>query len=216
MLSLQNRLALAVRSKKFRHKALAIVFAGADAAGKGGAIRRVTRAIDARQFNIMPVAAPNAAELARPYLWRFWRNVPGHGRVAIFDRSWYGRVLVERVEKLVTRPTWVRAYDEINDFEQQLYQHNVIVLKFWLSITPDEQLRRFREREHSPFKQFKITPEDWRNRSKAKAYDVAAKDMLMHTNMPCAPWHVISANDKRHARVEVLKQIVLALEYAQA
>ncbi len=215
MLNLQNRLALAVRNKKFKSKALAIVFEGADAAGKGGAIRRVTHAIDARQFNIMPVAAPKDSELARPYLWRFWRHVPGRGRVAIFDRSWYGRVLVERVEKLVTRATWIRAYEEINDFEQQLSQHNIIVLKFWLSITPDEQLKRFKEREHSPYKQFKITAEDWRNRRKTKAYSVAAKDMFTHTNMPCAPWHVISANDKRHARVEVLKQIVLALEHDQ-
>lgn len=215
ILQWQNRLALAVRNKKFRKKALAIVFEGADAAGKGGAIRRITRAIDARQFSIMPVAAPKPSELARPYLWRFWSKIPSLGRVAIFDRSWYGRVLVERVEKLITRATWVRAYEEINDFEQQLNQHNIIVVKFWLSITPDEQLKRFREREHSPFKQFKITSEDWRNRRKGKAYGLAAKEMLMQTDMPCAPWHVISANDKRHARVEVLKQIVLALEHDQ-
>jgi len=215
ILALQNRLAVAVRSKPFRKKAIAIVFEGADAAGKGGAIRRVTHAIDARQFNIMPVAAPTATELSRPYLWRFWRNVPSHGRVSIFDRSWYGRVLVERVEKIVNRPTWFRAYEEINDFEQQLSLHGIIVVKFLLSITPEEQLRRFREREHSPFKQFKITTEDWRNRRKRKAYDSAASDMLMHTSTPHAPWHVISANDKRHARVEVLKHIVQAIEHAQ-
>lgn len=208
----QNRLAVAVRQKKFNKQALAIVFEGPDAAGKGGAIRRVTRAIDARQFNIMPVAAPKPSELARPYLWRFWRNVPGKGRVAIFDRSWYGRVLVERVEKLIPRSTWFRAYDEINDFEQQLTKHGVMVLKFWLAITPEEQLKRFREREHSPYKQFKITPDDWRNRKKWKSYSTAAREMFNHTHTPLAPWHVVSANDKRHARIEVLKQIVLALE----
>lgn len=213
ILQLQNRLAIAIRSKKFKNKGLALVFEGPDAAGKGGAIRRVTRAIDARQFNIMPVSAPKASELARPYLWRFWRNVPKKGRVGIFDRSWYGRVLVERVEKLIPRPTWVRAYDEINDFEQQMTKHGVIVLKFWLAITPKEQLKRFREREHSAFKQFKITPDDWRNRSKWNAYSSAAKDMFTHTNTPNAPWHIVSANDKRHARLEVLKQTVLALEH---
>jgi len=214
ILQWQNRLALAIRNKKFKKQALAVVFEGPDAAGKGGAIRRVTRAIDARQFNIMPVSAPKPSELARPYLWRFWRNVPSKGRVAIFDRSWYGRVLVERVEKLIPRMTWLRAYDEINDFEQQLTQHNVIVLKFWLAITPQEQLKRFREREHSPYKQFKITPDDWRNRNKWKAYSTAAQEMFSHTDTPHAAWHVISANDKRHARVEILKQIVLALEHA--
>ncbi len=214
ILQWQNRLAEVVRSKKFKKMSLAVVFEGADAAGKGGAIRRVTHAIDARQFNIMPVAAPSTTELSHPYLWRFWRNVPRHGRIAIFDRSWYGRVLVERVEKLIPRATWSRAYDEINDFEQQLTAQGVIVVKFWLAITPDEQLRRFREREHSPFKQFKITAEDWRNRKKSKAYAEAAKEMFAHTDTPHAPWNVLSANDKKHARVEVLKRIVLALEHA--
>jgi polyphosphate:AMP phosphotransferase len=214
ILQWQNRLAVAMRQKKFKKYALAIVFEGPDAAGKGGAIRRITRAIDARQFNIMPVSAPKPSDLARPYLWRFWRNVPSNGRVAIFDRSWYGRVLVERVEKLIPRPAWSRAYDEINDFEQQLTSHGVIVLKFWLAITSQEQLKRFREREHSPFKQFKITPDDWRNRKKWKVYSLAAKEMFNQTNTPLAPWHIVSANDKRHARIEVLKQIVLALEHA--
>lgn len=216
VLAWQNRLAQALRSKKFRKRALVVVFEGADAAGKGGAIRRVTRAIDARQFNIMPVAAPRPWEQSRPYLWRFWRRVPEHGRVAIFDRSWYGRVLVERVEKFVSRQGWRRAYDEINDFEQQLTESGTIVVKFWLSITADEQLRRFKEREASPFKQFKITPEDWRNRHKWKQYDEAARDMFVRTDTPLAPWHVLSANDKKHARVEVLKRIVLAVERSLA
>ena len=164
----------------------------------------------------MAVSAPKPWELAHPYLWRFWRNVPEHGRVAIFDRSWYGRVLVERVEKLIPRESWRRAYDEINDFEQQLSDSGIIILKFWLSVTPDEQLRRFRERQESPFKQFKITPEDWRNRRNAKQYAEAARDMFAQTDTPHAPWHVLSANDKKHARVEVLKHIVLAVERALA
>ncbi len=216
VLDWQNRLALALRSKKFKKRALMVVFEGADAAGKGGAIRRVTHAIDARQFSIMAVAAPKPWELARPYLWRFWRNVPQHGRVSIFDRSWYGRVLVERVEKLIPRSTWRRAYNEINDFEQQMTESGIIIVKFWLSVTPEEQLRRFKERQQSPFKQFKITPEDWRNRHKWKDYDKAAHEMFVRTDTPLAPWHVLSANDKKHARVEVLKRIVLAVEKSLA
>ena len=210
----QNRLAALVRDEKFKTRSLVLVFEGNDAAGKGGAIRRVTRAIDARQFTVMSVAAPTREEQSRPYLWRFWKNVPTRGRISIFDRSWYGRVLVERVEKLIPRRAWSRAYSEINDFEQHLTNHGTIVLKFWLAVTSDEQLKRFREREQSPFKQFKITDEDWRNRSKSKAYLAATKEMFDHTDTPYAPWHVLSANDKKHARVEVLKAIVLALEGA--
>jgi polyphosphate:AMP phosphotransferase len=216
VLVLQNRLAQLVRNKAFKKQALALVFEGSDAAGKGGAIRRVTRAIDARQFDVMPVAAPTPPEMSRPYLWRFWRNVPRRGRIAIFDRSWYGRVLVERVEKLITRAAWTRAYDEINDFEQQMVEKGTIVLKFWLAVTPAEQLKRFKERSHSPFKQFKITAEDWRNRRKAKAYTVAANEMFAHTHTAVAPWHVLPADDKHFARIEVLKAIVQALEDTQA
>ena len=215
VLILQNRLAQLVRNKAFKKQALALVFEGSDAAGKGGAIRRVTRAIDARQFDVMPVAAPTQPEMTRPYLWRFWRNVPRRGRIAIFDRSWYGRVLVERVEKLITRAAWTRSYDEINDFEQQMVEKGTIVLKFWLAVTPAEQLKRFKERSHSPFKQFKITAEDWRNRRKAKAYAVAANEMFVHTHTAVAPWHVLPADDKHFARVEVLKAIIQALEDTQ-
>jgi len=211
----QNRLAELVRSKEFKKQSLVLVFEGNDAAGKGGAIRRVTRAIDARQFSVMAVSAPSGDALARPYLWRFWNNIPRHGRIQIFDRSWYGRVLVERVEKLISKTAWTRSYDEINDFEEHLTDHGIVVVKFWLAITADEQLRRFREREHSPFKQFKLTAEDWRNRRKWQSYVAAAKDMFNHTNTSNAPWNVLSANDKKHARVEVLKRIVLALEKAQ-
>jgi polyphosphate kinase 2 (PPK2 family) len=148
----------------------------------------------------------------RPYLWRFWRNVPGRGRIAIFDRSWYGRVLVERVEGYAKRAAWQRAYQEINEFEKQLTHRGAIVLKFWLSVTPDEQLKRFRAREHSPYKNFKITPEDWRNRRKWPAYAKAAEEMFMQTDMPESPWHILSANDKRHARLEVIKLITKAVE----
>lgn len=209
---LQGRLARASRSNAFRERSLVLVFEGQDAAGKGGAIRRVTQALDARQFDITPVAAPAPHELARPYLWRFWRRVPSHGRIAIFDRSWYGRVLVERVEGYAAQDAWRRAYGEINDFEQQLADSGAIVLKFWLAVTADVQLERFREREASPFKNFKITPDDWRNRKKWKPYAEAANEMVARTSTRDAPWHLIPANDKRHARLQVLRHVVEAME----
>jgi polyphosphate:AMP phosphotransferase len=212
--ALQGRLAEAVRDPAFRQRSLVLVFEGQDAAGKGGAIRRVTHALDARQFEITPVAAPAAHELARPYLWRFWRRVPRLGRIAIFDRSWYGRVLVERVEGYAKPAAWKRAYDEINDFEAQLAGHGAIVLKFWMAISRDEQLQRFREREQSPYKTFKITPDDWRNRRKWPQYLDAANEMLARTDTPTAPWHVISTDDKRQARLWVLGHIVDAVEKA--
>ncbi len=209
---LQGRLARAVRSPRFDAHSLVLVFEGQDAAGKGGAIRRVTQALDARQFDITPVSAPAPHELARPYLWRFWRRIPSHGRVAIFDRSWYGRVLVERVEKFTPPMAWQRAYGEINDFEKQLADSGAIVLKFWLAVTPEVQLERFQEREASPFKNFKITPDDWRNREKWQPYADAANEMMARTDSGHAPWHLISANDKRHARLQVLRHVVQALE----
>ncbi len=215
LVSWQNRLAIAVRDKPFRKQSLVLVFEGQDAAGKGGAIRRVTHALDARQYSTIPIAAPRAFEMDRPYLWRFWRNVPRRGRITIFDRSWYGRVLVERVEGFARRQEWQRAYDEINDFEEQLNEHGAIVLKFWLAVTPEEQLKRFREREHSVYKNFKITPEDWRNRRKWPDYARAAEEMFARTDTTHAPWHVLSANDKRHARLEVIKRITKAVEHAK-
>jgi polyphosphate kinase 2 (PPK2 family) len=148
----------------------------------------------------------------RPYLWRFWRSVPNRGRITIFDRSWYGRVLVERVEGYAKRSAWQRAYYEINEFEQKLVHHGTLVLKFWLAITPEEQLLRFKSREHSPFKNFKITSEDWRNRRQWPVYAKAAEEMFAKTDTPTAPWHILSANDKRHARLEVIKRITLAVE----
>lgn len=210
----QNRLATAVREKGFKKKSLVLVFEGQDAAGKGGAIRRVTRALDARQYQTISVTAPRPFEMDRPYLWRFWRKVPKQGRIAIFDRSWYGRVLVERVEGFAKRAAWQRAYQEINEFENQLVKRGAIILKFWLAVTPEEQLSRFRAREHSPYKNFKITPEDWRNRRKWPAYVKAAEEMFVKTDTTQAPWHVLPANDKHHARLEVLKHITQAIEQA--
>lgn len=209
----QNKLACAIRDKGFQKKSLVLVFEGQDAAGKGGAIRRITQALDARQYRTMPVSAPRPFEMDRPYLWRFWRYIPRKGRITIFDRSWYGRVLVERVEGYAKRTAWQRAYQEINDFEKQLTDHGTIVLKFWLAVTPDVQLERFREREHFAHKSFKITPEDWRNRRQWVAYAKAAEEMFAKTDTPHAHWHILSANDKRHARLEVLKRITQAIEH---
>jgi AMP-polyphosphate phosphotransferase len=188
------------------------VFEGNDAAGKGGAIRRVTRALDARQYRIVSVAAPTEEERAQPYLWRFWRHVPPHGRFAIFDRSWYGRVLVERVEGFASEFDWPRAFPKINDFEEQLADNGAVVIKFWLAISKDEQYRRFKEREKTAFKRFKITPEDWRNRKKWDAYEKAVCDMVDRTSADLAPWTLVEANDKLYARVKVLRTICDRLE----
>ncbi|MBJ7263033.1 MAG: polyphosphate:AMP phosphotransferase [Burkholderiaceae bacterium] len=210
----QGRLAQAVRSKGFESRGMVLAFEGQDAAGKGGAIRRIVNALDARQYDIHQISAPTPDELAHPYLWRFWRRLPRHGRVGIFDRSWYGRVLVERVEGFAKPAEWRRAYAEINDFERQLTTNGVLVLKFWLSVTSEEQLVRFKQREHSPFKRFKITPEDWRNRDRWNDYARAANEMFARCDTPQAPWHVVPANDKRRARLTVLQHVVRALEEA--
>lgn len=208
----RSRLARQVRSKAFRKLPVVLVFEGHDAAGKGSTIRRITHALDARQFHAVPISAPTDDERARPYLWRFWRELPSPGDITIFDRSWYGRVLVERVEKLARPQEWRRAYEEINQFERQLVESGILVLKFWLAISKDVQLQRFKDREQSPFKSFKITAEDWRNREKWSAYTTAANDMFDLTDTTFAPWHVISSNDKRHARVAVLERIVTAID----
>lgn len=212
LLHWQGRLARLVRHKRFSKIPLILVFEGQDAAGKGGAIRRITRALDARQFRAIPISAPTDEELARPYLWRFWRRLPVPGKVAIFDRSWYGRVLVERIEGYAQETQWQRAYTEINQFEKQLVDNGALVLKFWLAITKEEQLERFRDRQKSPFKSFKITPEDWRNRKQWDAYVQAANDLFARTSTSFCPWSVISANDKHYARIAVLQRLVLALE----
>ena len=212
--SSRARLARLTRHQRFADRSLILVFEGADAAGKGGAIRRVTAALDARQYVTVPVAAPTDEERAHPYLWRFWRQVPPLGGIAIFDRSWYGRVLVERVEGYCSVADWMRAYDEINQFEEQLTDVGGIVVKFWLQISTAEQLRRFREREKTSFKRFKITAEDWRNRKQWNAYESAVCDMVDRTSTEIAPWTLVEAEDKNYARVKILKTIVRRLEAA--
>lgn len=192
----------------------AIVFEGWDAAGKGSCIRRVTAAMDPRLFRVVPIAAPTEEERAQHYLWRFWRQLPADGRVTLFDRSWYGRVLVERVESFARTEEWMRAYDEINDFEEQLSEHGTVVSKFWIHISKEEQLRRFRERETVPFKCHKITPEDWRNRNKWEVYKGAINDMVTHTSTTAAPWTLVAGEDKRFARIQILKTLCSQLEAA--
>ena len=211
---LQGRLNLLTRKKKFESISVVSVFEGSDAAGKGGAIRRVTQALDARKYDVIPIAAPTDEEKSRPYLWRFWRNLPQRGRIAIFDRSWYGRVLVERVESFCQEADWMRAYGEINDFEEHLVDNDTVVVKCWLQISKDEQLRRFKEREETPFKQHKITDEDWRNREKWDAYNVAVADMIDRTSTQVAPWTLVEANDKYFARLKVLRTLCEAIERA--
>ena len=210
----QGKLALLTRDPEFRKISVIAVFEGSDAGGKGGAIRRITGALDARHYRIIPVAAPTEEERAQPYLWRFWRHVPRIGRFTIFDRSWYGRVLVERVEKYCTEADWMRAYGEINDFEEQLTESGAVVVKFWLAITKDEQLHRFKEREKIGFKRFKITEEDWRNREKWKDYTSAVCDMVDRTSTGIAPWTLVEANDKNFARIKILKTLCQRIEEA--
>ncbi|MFJ2548365.1 polyphosphate:AMP phosphotransferase [Pseudomonas sp. NPDC087612] len=210
----QARLAGLLRDKRMRRHALIAVFEGNDAAGKGGAIRRVAAALDPRQYRIVPIAAPTEEERAQPYLWRFWRHIPARGKFTVFDRSWYGRVLVERIEGFCSQADWMRAYGEINDFEEQLSNAGVVVVKFWLSIDEQTQLERFQEREQIPFKRFKITEEDWRNRDKWGQYAEAVGDMVDRTSTEIAPWTLVEANDKRWARVKVLRTINQALEAA--
>lgn len=212
----QARLSGLLRHKKMRRHALVAVFEGNDAAGKGGAIRRVAAALDPRQYRIVPIAAPTEEERAQPYLWRFWRHIPARGKFTVFDRSWYGRVLVERVEGFCPPSDWMRAYGEINDFEEQLRDAGIVVVKFWLSIDQQTQLERFEAREAVPFKRFKITEEDWRNREKWDQYAEAVGDMVDRTSTTIAPWTLVEANDKRWARVKVLRTINEALEAAFA
>ncbi|MBD8684374.1 polyphosphate:AMP phosphotransferase [Pseudomonas sp. CFBP 13719] len=214
LISEQARLAGLMRDKRMRRHALVAVFEGNDAAGKGGAIKRVAAALDPRQYHIVPIAAPTQDELAQPYLWRFWRQLPARGKFTVFDRSWYGRVLVERIEGFCSPADWMRAYGEINDFEEQLTEAGVVLVKFWLAIDEQTQLERFKEREQIPFKRFKITEDDWRNREKWGAYRDAVGDMVDRTSSEVAPWTLVEANDKRWARVKVLRTINDALEAA--
>jgi len=201
-----------VRELRQRQRSLILVFEGPDAAGKGGTIRRMISALDARDYQVISVAAPTDEEKVHPYLWRFWRHLPPLGRVTVYDRSWYGRVLVERIEGYCTEAEWQRAYSEINDFEEQLTGFGIIVLKFWLAISADEQLNRFKERETTPYKQYKLNAEDWRNRSKWDSYEAAACDMIEKTSVESAPWVLVEANNKEWARVKVLRTIVRRLK----
>ena len=211
---LQTTLARLTRRAALASRTSVLVFEGWDAAGKGGVIRRLTGAIDARDYRVVAIAAPTPEEAAHHYLWRFWRHLPRAGTVLIFDRSWYGRVLVERVEGFARVDEWHRAYAEINDFEQQLVEHGVLLRKFWLHLDPETQLERFRAREETPYKKYKITDEDYRNRERWDAYEAAVDEMVARTDTKAAPWTLVPANDKRIARVEVLRTVCRGLKQA--
>ncbi len=189
-----------------------IAFEGWDAAGKGGAIRRLSWSLDPRGFKVSSIAAPTAEESTRHYLWRFWMNLSKDGHISMFDRSWYGRVMVERVEEFTKKERWQMAYDEINEFEKSLTDWGAIVLKFWVHIDKDTQLARFTERQNTPEKQFKITDEDWRNREKWEAYEEAVNEMIQLTSTENAPWIIVEGNDKKHARLKVIKTVRKAIE----
>jgi AMP-polyphosphate phosphotransferase len=193
-----------------------IVFEGWDAAGKGGAIKRLVEPLDPRHVHIAPFAAPTPDELRHHFLWRFWPPLPGWGGMTIFDRSWYGRVLVERVENLATEVQWRRAYDEINDFEHSLAEEGMVVIKLWMHLSHEEQLRRFERRRDDPLKSWKLTDEDWRNREKRAQYDEAVSDMLRLTDGPLAHWDVISSENKRNGRVEVIETVIRRMEEGMA
>jgi polyphosphate kinase 2 (PPK2 family) len=188
------------------------VFEGWDAAGKGGAIKRAVANLDPRGVRVWPISAPASHEKRYQYMQRFWRKIPQYGQIAIFDRSWYGRVLVERVEKLAEPNEWKRAFQEINDFEKELTDDRYIIDKFWLHISKEEQYKRFKNRESDPLKKWKITDEDWRNRQKWDQYVIAAEEMFEKTDAVAAAWHIIPANDKWYARIAVLKQMTKSIE----
>lgn len=210
----QGRLNLLQRKAKEQRVSTLLVFEGWDAAGKGGTIRRITAALDASNYQVFPFSAPTDEERAHHYLWRFWRHLSRAGRFTIYDRSWYGRVLVERVEGYASEPELRRAYGEINDFETQLIEHGVVLLKYWLHITKEKQLARFKEREQTPHKRWKLTEEDWRNRDKWDDYELAVNDMVQRTSTRLAPWTLVESNDKRFARIKVLKTLCKKLEKA--
>lgn len=196
------------RRLKAAGRSLILVFEGWDASGKGGCIRRLTDALREDRFQVFPTSAPNEEEQARHYLWRFWRTFPPIGSIAIYDRSWYGRVLVERVEEFATEEQWTRAYDEICEMERSLIREGAILCKFWLEISPEEQLRRFEARMSDPHKRWKLTGEDWRNRSRRDEYLAAAEDMFALTDTTAAPWIIVPAEDKKYARLAVLRHVL--------
>ena len=191
-----------------------ICYEGWDAAGKGGNIKRITSALDPRGYIVHPIASPEPHEKARHYLWRFWNRLPKSGHIAIFDRTWYGRVMVERLEGFCSENDWQRAYNEINEFEKELVDSGVVVIKFWVQIDSETQLARFTDRQNTPEKQWKITEEDWRNREKWDQYEQAVDEMLRKTNTTFAPWHVLESVDKRYARIKALRIVTEALEKA--
>ena len=205
--SLHNRL--------YRKKVPVIIaYEGWDAAGKGGNIKRITGALDPRGFEVHPIASPEPHEKARHYLWRFWNRLPKTGHIAIFDRTWYGRVMVERLEGFCSENDWQRAYNEINEFEKELSDWGAVIIKFWVQVDKDTQLERFNERQNTPEKQWKITEEDWRNRDKWDLYETAVNEMLKKTNTAYAPWHILESNDKKYARIKALKIVIDAIEKA--
>ena len=208
----QRKLRKLMTKAQAKQRSVICMFEGVDAAGKGGAIRRLVSSLDAGQYRIIPIAKPNDDEYAHHYLWRFWRHIPGNGMMTIFDRSWYGRVLVERVEGFAKPEEWQRAYQEINDFEQQLSQHGTILVKYWLHIDQDEQLKRFQARENTPHKLHKITDEDYRNREKWPQYEVAIDDMIVRSDSKAAGWSLIAAQDKRYARIPIYKALIAQLK----
>jgi polyphosphate kinase 2 (PPK2 family) len=195
---------------------LCVVFEGGDASGKGGAIKRLVDRLDPRHVRVASTAAPSYDEKRHHYLWRFWPLLPGWGGMAVLDRSWYGRVLVERVEGFASEAEWGRAYDEINEFERSLTLEGMILVKFWLEVSPEEQLKRFEARAKDPLKQWKLTDEDWRNREKRPAYDAAVEDMVRRTDTGWAPWHLVEGDSKRWARVKVVETVVARVEQALA
>jgi polyphosphate kinase 2 (PPK2 family) len=190
-----------------------VVFEGWDASGKGGAIKRLVAQIDPRHVHVMQFAAPTDREKRHHFLWRFWPHLPGWGGMAVFDRSWYGRVLVERVEGFAEREQWLRAYEEINSFEKSLSDEGMILVKLWMHISDEEQLKRFKGREKDPLKAWKLTDEDWRNREKRDAYVEAVEDMLARTDQPHAPWSLIEGDSKRYARVQVIEAVIERIEH---
>ena len=210
--SLQRRIRELEHEVYVKRVPVIAVYEGWDAAGKGGNIKRLVQRMDPRGYEVIPVSAPNDTEKAHHYLWRFWMQLPKAGHIAVFDRSWYGRVMVERVEGFATEQEWKRAYREINEMEEQWVSFGTVLLKFWLHISREEQLRRFEERKNNPFKSWKITDEDWRNRKKWDQYREAVDEMLLRTSTSYAPWHVIESNCKLYARIKVLRTVVETLE----
>lgn len=209
---LQNHLK-ELHNRLYRKKVpVVMVYEGWDAAGKGGNIKRITEALDPRGFEVQPIASPEPHEKARHYLWRFWMRLPKTGHIAIFDRSWYGRVMVERLEGFCSENDWKRAYNEMNEFEKELHDWGAVIIKFWVQIDKDTQLARFTDRQNTPEKQWKITDEDWRNREKWDEYEVAVNEMIQKTSTTFAPWHILESVDKKYARIKALKIVIEELE----